>query len=68
MRSVFAPDKREGDGEVGGDGGLAFVRDGAGDEKRLRPRPIVGHEEDGGANVPIRFGEDVAGIVRLQEA
>ena len=57
----------EGDGEIGGDRRFAFVRHGAGDEEGLRARSLIGHEEDGRTDVAIRFREDVARVVRLEQ-
>ena len=54
--------------EVGRDCRFAFVRHRAGDEHRLRPRTLIRHEENRGANVAIRFRENVARVVRLQQS
>ena len=67
MSRVCAPESAMVMARLDGDGRFAFVRHSAGNEERLRTRPFIGHEENRGTDVAIRFGEDVARIVRLQK-
>ena len=57
----------QGPGEVGGDGGFAFVGHGAGDEQDLRALAFDRHEKDGRPKVAVGLGKHMPFIVDGQQ-
>ncbi len=59
--------KGEGPGQVGGDGGFSFSRNGTGDEQNFRTRSLRGHVEEGGADVTEGFRINLPFIMGLEQ-
>src|SRR5439155_26875184 len=59
--------KGQGNGEVSRDRGLTLVWHRTGHQDGFRAGSCVRHKKNGGANIAVGFGEDMPGIVGLQQ-